>query len=83
MEQDVYKLFLSCKSFIAAMTNKEDIPKYIDGMQCIRENVNYIEKRDMSKEERLVLDKIKVYLEFATKDVLTKLERNKEYKWVE
>lgn len=83
MEQDVYKLFLSCKSFISAMTNKEDIPKYRYGMQCIKENVNYIEKRDMSKEERLVLDKIKVYLEFATKDVLTKLERNKEYKWVE
>ena len=79
--KDVYSLFLYCKSKITEMQCRDRINEYRDFIEETRRELDLMDLTNLNKEERLVLDKIRVYLDFAEKDVLTKLESSKNYQW--
>lgn len=81
LNKDVYTMFLNCKSRITEMQCKDKIEEYKEYINGMRKDVERMDLSNLTKEERIVLDKIKVYLDFAEKDVLAKLKQSKGYQW--
>lgn len=81
LDKNIYKLFLYCKSEIFEMQDKDKINEYKMFIKELKEQVEVLNTEDFTKDEKLTLDKIKVYLEFADKDVIPNLEKSKIYRW--